>query len=423
MVKVKRKKDSTLTNTVLIKEFPSGSISLNKDDLVSEGQFQPLGRGEDEKQGLCHQFFINGLPRLKASINKIAFDDGESYIALNRNFAGSEWIWDQFNKRLNLGIYTSSQYEFVNLKMPKLKKGSTQTRSSSYTWQSIDPENFDKEVGIPNAKSLLENHGIKIAKKSDLLAEPPSRDGYVAYWSVDNELAPGLVYFILAFLPIAISSSAYSKPEIVIVDEPVLTRETMFYTLDELLSAGEKDTIECKSSMYFSAKAKTPPTVVNHEIIRAIVGMLNAKGGTLLIGVSEDKDSKDYIKKGIQSDFEWMKFADEDPKWVKRMGPLTPTWEDYQKVLRKEIMDRIGRTYFNTCIVINFEDIGYGKENPVARIDIEPAPQPASDRSGNRHIRFANGTQLLPKEQEEEYFRNRFPDLENYERDVNKLDG
>ena len=25
----------------------------------------------------------------------------------------------------------------------------------------------------------------------------------------------------------------------------------MFYTLDELLSAGEKDTIECKSSMYF----------------------------------------------------------------------------------------------------------------------------------------------------------------------------
>ena len=34
-----------------------------------------------------------------------------------------------------------------------------------------------------------------------------------------------------------------------------------------------------------------------------------------------------------------------------------------EKVLRKEIMDRIGRTYFNSCIVINFEDIGFGKEN------------------------------------------------------------
>ena len=41
---------------------------------------------------------------------------------------------------------------------------------------------------------------------------------------------------------------------------------------------------------------------------------------------------------------------------------LTPTWEDYQKVLRKGIMDKIGRTYFNSCIVINFEDIGYGKD-------------------------------------------------------------
>ena len=421
MVKVKRKKDSTLTNTVLIKEFPSGSISLNKDDLVSEGQFQPLARGKDEKQGLCHQFFINGLPRLKASINKIAFDDGESYLSLNRNFAGSEWIWDQFNKRLNLGVYTSNQYEFVNLKMPKLKKGSTQARSPSYTWQSIDPESFDKEVGIPNAKSLLENNGVKIIKKSELLTEPPSRDAYVAYWSADNELAPGLVYFILAFLPIAILSSAYSKPEIVVVDEPVLTRETMFYSLDELLSAGEKDTIECKSSMYFSAKSKTPPTTVNHEIIRTIVGMLNAKGGTLLIGVSEDKSSKEYIKKGIKGDFEWMEYADEDPKWIKRMGPLTPTWEDYQKVLRKGIMDKIGRTYFNSCIVINFEDIGYGKDNPVARIDIEPAPQPASDSSGNKHIRFANGTQQLPPDQENEYFKNRFPNLESLREDVNKL--
>ena len=142
---------------------------------------------------------------------------------------------------------------------------------------------------------------------------------------------------------------------------------------------------------------------------------------SLLIGVSEDKDSKNYIKKGIKGDFEWMEYGEQDPKWLKRMGPLTAAWEDYQKVLRKEIMDRIGRTYFNSCIVINFEDIGFGKENPVARIDIEPAPQPASDRSGNRHIRFANGTQLLPSDQENEYFKNRFPNLENIERDVNKL--
>ena len=68
-----------------------------------------------------------------------------------------------------------------------------------------------------------------------------------------------------------------------------------------------------------------------------------------------------------------------------------------------------------------FEDIGYGKDNPVARIDIEPAPQPASDSSGNKHIRFANGTQQLPLDQENEYFKNRFPNLESLREDVNKL--
>ena len=90
--------------------------------------------------------------------------------------------------------------------MPKLKKEVLKPVLRAIHGKVLKSKNFDKEVGIPNAKSLLENHGIKIAKKSDLLAEPPSRDGYVAYCSVDNKLASKLVYFILAFLPIAISS-------------------------------------------------------------------------------------------------------------------------------------------------------------------------------------------------------------------------
>lgn len=414
---------SNLSNSVLIKEFPSGSISLNKDDSQTIDEFQPLDRNTELREGLLTQYYINGLPRLKASINNIEFNDGEGYLSLNRNFAGSEWLWDQFNKRLNLGLFSSHTFQYVNLKMPKLKKNSPDERSSSYTWQNIDPDRLDADIGIPNVSALLEQHGILISTKSKITKENLVRDRYVAYWKKENILAPGLAYFIFAFLPLAIKSVKYQKPELVVVDEPVVTRETMFYTLDDLLDAGEKDLIECKSSLYFSYKTKTPPTVANHEIIRTIVGMLNAKGGTLLIGVSEDKESKEYIKNGIKSDFDWMRAAEEDPRWTKKMGPLTATWEDYQKILRKEIMDRIGRTYFNKCIVINYEDIGYGKENPVARIDIEPAPQPASDRAGLKHIRLANGTQLLPEAQENEYFQIRFPNLDLNKKDVNKQNG
>ena len=409
-----------MSNSVLIKEFPSGSISLNKDDTQIMDKFQPLNRDLELKEGLLTQYFINGLPRLKASINKIEFNDGEGYLSLNRNYAGSEWLWDQFNRRLNLGMFSVDNFQYVNLKMPKLKKNSAEDRLSSYTWQNIDPDNLEADIGVPEVGTLLKQNGILITTKSKIIEKNITRDGHVAYWDKENTLAPGLAYFIFAFLPLAIKSITYQKPELVVVDEPVITRETMFYKLDDLLAAGEKDLIECKSSLYFSYKTKTPPTVANHEIIRTIVGMLNAKGGTLLIGVSEDKESKEYIKKGIKSDFEWMRVAEEDPKWTKKMGSLTPTWEDYQKILRKEIMDRIGRTYFNKCIVINFEDIGFGKDNPVARIDIEPAPQPASDRAGLKHIRLANGTQILPEIQENEYFKLRFPNLDLNLKDVNK---
>ena len=107
-------------------------------------------------------------------------------------------------------------------------------------------------------------------------------------------------------------------------------------------------------------------------------------------------------------------------KFEKKMGKLTGTWEDYQKVIRKEIMDKIGRTFFNECIFISWEDIGEGKNNPVARIDILPANSPVSDEKGLKHIRFSNGTQLLPEDQEIEYFKKRFPNLDILEKDVNK---
>ena len=66
---VKKEKDLNLTNTVIIKEFPSGSISLNQDEETSSGLFQPLGRGEEEKEGTAHQFFVNGLPRINLLLN------------------------------------------------------------------------------------------------------------------------------------------------------------------------------------------------------------------------------------------------------------------------------------------------------------------------------------------------------------------
>ena len=105
--------DLSLTNTVLIKEFNAGSISLNKEEEDVEGLFKPLDRNSEETEGHLSQFYINGLPRIKASINQISFEDDSQYLCLDRNYAGPEWLWDQFNKRLKLGIYKSKNLFFA----------------------------------------------------------------------------------------------------------------------------------------------------------------------------------------------------------------------------------------------------------------------------------------------------------------------
>ena len=410
-----------LSNIILIKEFESGALSIEKDENKRIGHYQTLDRDTTQSEGAQIDFFIKGLPQLISSITYTSFESHTNYLSLGKNFGGPEWLWIQFNNRLKLGVYDVGDKLYINLKMPKLKLGSSLEFTSRFTWQNIDFDNFDDDIQLPNSLNFLNQNGIDIGLKSVFLKEPQKRDGYIAIWDKENDLAFGLIYFVIAFFPLYLTSQKFKTPKIRIIDDLKISRETMFYDLNELLSSGEKDTIECKSSAYFSYNKKIPPTKLNDEIIRTIVGMLNAKGGTLLIGVSEDQKSKDYKLKGIKSDYEWMEYADEDLSWSKKMGKLTGTWEDYQKVIRKELMDKVGRTFFNTCIMINFEDIGEGKNNPVCRIDIEPAPQPVSDEKGLKHIRFANGTQLLPRLQEDEYFRNRFPHLENIEKDVNKI--
>tara|TARA_Y100001958_G_C21242001_1_gene570094 strand:+ start:900 stop:2153 length:1254 start_codon:yes stop_codon:yes gene_type:complete len=415
----------TLHNTILLKELDSRSLAITKDHETLSMNMPKMDRSEPEENANVSCYAILGFPRLKLSILEVVFQDSR-YLTVDKNYAGSEWLWNQLGggNRLKLGIYNYEDKFYVEFKTPKPKLNSNiEQFSTLYTWQKINAENIDEELSFGDVQEFLNAHNIKIGKKSEVLSTHKGRDSEILYWNRDDDSKPGLIYFLLCIFPLLTSSVNFSQPEIVVVDQPVVTRETFFYNLDDLLSSGERDLIECKSSAFFSYKFSSHPTRLNSEIIRSIVGMLNARGGTLLVGVGEDKKTKEYIKYGIKKDFQWMEEADPDPRFEKRMGELTGTWEDYQKVIRKEVMDKIGRTFFNECIFISWEDIGEGKNNPVARIDILPAKTPVSDEKGLRHIRFSNGTQLLPANQEIEYFKNRFPNLNIFERDVNKKNG
>lgn len=59
-------------------------------------------------------------------------------------------------------------------------------------------------------------------------------------------------------------------------------------TLAELLALEESQTLEFKSSARWNVRAGMPDRKMEHVIVKAVCGLLNSEGGTLLIGVDDD---------------------------------------------------------------------------------------------------------------------------------------
>ena len=69
-------------------------------------------------------------------------------------------------------------------------------------------------------------------------------------------------------------------------------------SVPDLLSLGESETLEFKSSARWNVKAGVPDKKMEQVVVKTVCGFLNAQGGTLLIGVDDDCNvvglSKDY---------------------------------------------------------------------------------------------------------------------------------
>lgn len=63
---------------------------------------------------------------------------------------------------------------------------------------------------------------------------------------------------------------------------------TVGWSLDDLVASKETDTVEFKSSAFFSYQPDVPEKVVSESIIKTVAGFTNAGGGTLAIGIADD---------------------------------------------------------------------------------------------------------------------------------------
>lgn len=77
-------------------------------------------------------------------------------------------------------------------------------------------------------------------------------------------------------------------------------------TVADLLSGGESETLEFKSSARWNIKAGMSDKKMEQVIVKTVCGFLNAEGGTLLIGVDDERNvvglSDDYKTFGAKAD-------------------------------------------------------------------------------------------------------------------------
>jgi len=146
-----------------------------------------------------------------------------------------------------------------------------------------------------------------------------------------------------------------------------------------LIQGGESQHVEFKPSL--RSKNKKINKRAKHEVVRSIVAFLNSDGGTLFIGVEDNKEIR-----GLEN------FPDD---------------EAITRCIKDIIKNMIG----NNCMTLTRCSINQVDDKKVLRVDCKPAPSPVfiNDGEADRlYIRVGAETEKLSVRDGYEYIQYRF---------------
>jgi len=184
---------------------------------------------------------------------------------------------------------------------------------------------------------------------------------------IENQLSNIIFFSMEMFVAIF-----YILVQVIILMIMVITKYKLnSKTMENLLKEDESNTLELKSSIRWDFKLKKVNKDLEHSILKTIVGFSNADGGTLLIGISDDKKII-----GLQEDYATLKRKDKD---------------GFIQYLTQIITNNLGNNIIQnlSISVINHS----GKE--ICRVDVLPDKDPVFiSQSGKDefYIRAANIT-------------------------------
>jgi len=339
-------------------------------------------------EGSALIFNATGPHNLMMEIHYIQLENGNKWVVGGRAFNGPMWVFGQLNNRLKISVNKKEQGYAMDLTIPTPSQKNPEKYTTSMT-------TIKELSGIyPNIFNLLQENGVKeIDLRSNILNDTSTRKKFYACLMDDADCpAPVLIYFLTR--TVALMKEYEKLLEGGMVNSEQVSHyaefrfkgsETGADDASNLISGGESVSVEFKPAIWFDySRAKNDPgyvanksaSRVSDNIIRTVAGFLNAEGGTLFIGVSDDGDSY-----GIQKDMELSGRGDLDGYELDLFSMLTNTLEK-QVVARK--------------VKVSFPE---HKGVTIARVDIQKSDEPVfaktSESSEEFFVRIGNSTNRL----------------------------
>ncbi|MCX6702179.1 MAG: putative DNA binding domain-containing protein [Candidatus Zambryskibacteria bacterium] len=167
-----------------------------------------------------------------------------------------------------------------------------------------------------------------------------------------------------------------------------LSGNTSFPNIKTLLRQGERHDSEFKETLRFDIRKNEVNKELEKAIIKSIVGFLNAGGGTLLIGVSDDRTVV-----GLENDYKTLPKKNRD---------------GFENHLTMLIKTMIGLP-FTKYIKISFGEVS---EKDICVVSVQNGHKPAYLKNGDKkeefYARIGNSTQPFSMSETEEYIKTHF---------------
>lgn len=156
---------------------------------------------------------------------------------------------------------------------------------------------------------------------------------------------------------------------------------------EELIAAGESQYVEYKASLLWDYRQQKPNKALYTPVMKNVAGFMNATGGILLIGVSDEGEAL-----GLEPDFNSLKRQNVD---------------GFELAFNMAFNKMIGVEY-RRFVDVTFPEVN-GKV--ICKVDVRPATRPVylQDKGKEQfYIRAGNGSQPLSMSQAHEYISERF---------------